>query len=1003
MERHHRSFHAPHRDLAAHEKAYHGGMRSRRGTRDAGAFGICIVIATWSTPLGAAAPDAAVMTAATSRSARGASSPRASRLWRVQASGLDSAPVIDEHGNVFLFDPWARVPYVLDVKTGERRWTGEIDPDMRAAPPGTEEDSFWREMPRHIRRAQKRTTPMQSATLALAGDTLVVSFMDHLVAYSAKDGRRVWCRADDCVLRGAAGANVQLECQRKERLFVIDAATGKTLISHRTTWRQTAGLTARSLVLFSDEDGMLRSLPLAKGGRSWKTKVSAPPSKQGSSITLGGSPDLIVTEKVVAALGSPIVVVDANTGRRLWQRPTENRPESLISGNELWLVEGPRLNVLDLESGKKLRDELLPTALLGGHYRRLAAVGERILFLGSAGMVDSDSVMVTWTQHDRSPLILRQPAGVGDVIVVGSVFLATTQSGGVLSALDPTSLDPPLTSLPAEQAVAALLDEIGPSTHLLDPALSGIPGLGHYFTQVARQPRNELYDSALLYLAQEPVPEALPLLLDRLKDPQDPDERDLLRSALSKQNAPRATQALMAEVKSEPAQTVRGQHYRPSAVSYLHQQIWRTGRSTDVGLCPHAGTGPLPDQTERMSEGEIGTAHPLIFQEVATDGSWVNMCQARADTDGDGKIQVHIGDHGHAFGDTVRPYLVIGSGPGYAFDEILASDATGRYLAVREGPCLGLVDSRTRTLTSLPNADLREADEVFGPARAVSFDAAGRQMLYLRGGTVGNRIVLRDLASGEERDLDPGPGNLWRASLDEGGMWITVEIVDGPEWPSAATSLSPRLCRGSPSSYSAGGYLGMNRVSKHLLSGNGGPPSTIQGIVRPFGQNLLVREPDGTLAEVSGSGKRIRTVVPSTCKSRVLHVDAVRGLVVAACLANEYSKTTLKLFEGDQAVTLASANEVPDFDFAYENILTRGQPQFIRLTEKTVIDLDTKSLVSAPTLGPNEARENTDWHERLRGIYARRGDGTELRGPPVSGRTLDPSTGPLRWMRPIKK
>ena len=72
-------------------------------------------------------------------------------------------------------------------------------------------------------------------------------------------------------------------------------------------------------------------------------------------------------------------------------------------------------------------------------------------------------------------------------------------------------------------------------------------------------------------------------------------------------------------------------------------------------------------------DAPIGTAHPVLVEELADNGTWLVICEARADTDHDGQIEVGVGFHGDMFGDKMLPYLVLGSGPGIAIDSYVAS------------------------------------------------------------------------------------------------------------------------------------------------------------------------------------------------------------------------------------------------------------------------------------------------------------------------------------------
>jgi len=51
------------------------------------------------------------------------------------------------------------------------------------------------------------------------------------------------------------------------------------------------------------------------------------------------------------------------------------------------------------------------------------------------------------------------------------------------------------------------------------------------------------------------------------------------------------------------------------------EQLWRTGRTTDEGLCKPHGEQVLAALATTATDGSIGTANPLLFQDVAPDGS----------------------------------------------------------------------------------------------------------------------------------------------------------------------------------------------------------------------------------------------------------------------------------------------------------------------------------------------------------------------------------------------
>jgi hypothetical protein len=135
----------------------------------------------------------------------------------------------------------------------------------------------------------------------------------------------------------------------------------------------------------------------------------------------------------------------------------------------------------------------------------------------------------------------------------------------------------------------------------------------------------------------------------------------------------------------------------------------------------------------------------------------------------------------------------------------------------------------------------------------------------------------------------------------------------------------------------------------------------------------------------------------------VLHADGKRGIVLAACQAKKNAAGTLELFAGDGAQTLARGDEFSHLRVPDQDVSRPGQPRFVHVAENLTVDLDRKLVTAEPVMERSEARATTDWHEHEQGIYARRGDGTELSGPPSGQRRDGPPLGPLRWMAPIKE
>jgi hypothetical protein len=189
---------------------------------------------------------------------RGVTASRAKRVWRVQAGGLDPKPALLGE-TVFLFDPSTRMPFVVDLRTGERRWTAQGD----AKPPQGErgeEDSFLKSLnlPNFLKRSQ-RMPAMSRANLAIAGDKLLVSSEQRLSAYAAKDGRLLWTRKDECHLQGTHGSTFMQRCYgEKAGLRVGESAHGRNLWSSpKDRWKWDELLAAGAVILWDREHQIL--------------------------------------------------------------------------------------------------------------------------------------------------------------------------------------------------------------------------------------------------------------------------------------------------------------------------------------------------------------------------------------------------------------------------------------------------------------------------------------------------------------------------------------------------------------------------------------------------------------------------------------------------------------------------------------------------------------------------------------------------------------------------
>lgn len=361
-----------------------------------------------------------------------------------------------------------------------------------------------------------------------------------------------------------------------------------------------------------------------------------------------------------------------------------------------------------------------------------------------------------------------------------------------------------------------------------------------------------------------------------------------------------------------------------------------------------AAPTPAPALPPVRHLGAIGTAAPTAFEAAGSDGSWVALCQARRDTNGDGHVAVHVGKRGKLSGDRMQSYLVLGDGKGEAIDELAAYDPTGRWLVVMQHGRLVLIDSRTdkRLDLSALGADARDDALPYRQHRALSFDAAGTRLMYVRRKAGKTRVVVRDLASGEETTVDPGPGRLWRARLTPDGSRVVLRMIvddtnkDGKlEWPVPERKRNDWRCHGPIATYPSWLSRGDEPTVK-VAPSYGGSAKPVVGFVDPFGSDTLVRDADGRLEIDRASGDPVQ-LADDKCGARVLHADATRGLVVAACSATKGKAPLFLLGVGykkdlEEEIAAAPPDRWPD-----------GSARLVALypgADTALLDLDKKKL-----------------------------------------------------------
>ncbi|HEY7371901.1 MAG TPA: hypothetical protein VIF57_06955 [Polyangia bacterium] len=660
-------------------------------------------------------------------------------------------------------------------------------------------------------------------------------------------------------------------------------------------------------------------------------------------------------------------------------------------GGLLWTIAGDRVEARRTSGGHVERSLPLPPFLEAGPSVGLLVADGRIVVITPVDMVRSGGVIAVARADAPGWTLLRRPAVATDFVLASGVLLAAGEFDTTVAAFSLTEVEPPFAQLSPEAAVAAAKADGGHEHRLLIDHLIDLPQLGPFWLDQLRAPKAELHVDALVVLSTHPQPAALPLLLTEAPR-RNRGEDHALAEALGSQDAPSAARRLLELAKGADAGAGARRYGYNSYRDNAYRAIWRTGRASELGLCTDTRERPVAALAKTAPDGSIGTPHPFIFQSVAADGGWTVLCQAREDTDRDGVITAHLGHHGDVFGDLMRPYLVVGSGPGMAADEFIAADPRGRYVAMREGACLSLVDTQRRSAVTLANADLRDDDGVFGSHRAVGFDTRGERMLYLRGSSVGERLVMRTLATGREIEFDPGPGLLWRAALDPAGRWVMAEIVAGSRWPQVGTTLAGRSCRGAAMSWSTFGESDSAPVIRRWAPTSGGRMQEVAGLIRPVAGGMLVRDDAGALAMVAADGKRT-PVAAADCHGTLGDAEATGDALLVVCAPPRAEQGRMMLVAGGSATYIQMAR-VPARDS------WTGARDGVLMWDGNWADVNRRAAIASPAWRPDEARETTTWNERDKGVFATRGDKKmELRRPPSLPSPGDVPDGPLKWIK----
>lgn len=331
-----------------------------------------------------------------------------------------------------------------------------------------------------------------------------------------------------------------------------------------------------------------------------------------------------------------------------------------------------------------------------------------------------------------------------------------------------------------------------------------------------------------------------------------------------------------------------------------------------------------------VSQGDIGSPGPVTLLAASASASWVALCQGQPKT----------------------LSLVLGSGTGEAVDAVLASDASGRYVVVRRGAQVSLIDAPagTRVDLSALGADVRRAKQDYHQHRALSFDARGQHLAYLRRQGSETQIVLRDLPTGTERAFPVGAGEVFQLRLSPDARWVTFDVLREDtthngrlDWPVPEEKSEPGCSDAGLPRLRSYAYLGRgDAVTRAVVSVTDGVVRDLPELVMPLGTQLLVREADGSL-RLDHGGKR-SAFSPAGCAGRVLFGDAEREQALVTCsLPKRPGKREVWLFASGFAKSLQSE--------LYETSVDREPTVGVRLvplyagSEAGLVDLERREVL----------------------------------------------------------
>lgn len=269
---------------------------------------------------------------------------------------------------------------------------------------------------------------------------------------------------------------------------------------------------------------------------------------------------------------------------------------------------------------------------------------------------------------------------------------------------------------------------------------------------------------------------------------------------------------------------------------------------------PASGAVAESDESAPTSYDQGFGSDALGFVDwVSADGRYVVLYRFLSDTDGDGKVEARLGDHGESLGD--EPVVEIHDLVDGAFDateEVVVTGPRQRHLVIRNADTVVLFDAVTGSERDLPADPAGDRHNPCLPARQVVFGPAGERVAFPHrdGGAASLNLVSTQLTIFASDDL------IWRVGAPPLDGSIILQTIaadsdgDGAIAPPVAkTSCSSRWARRFASSMGRYGWQGDDYRS--IMVWPSGRRSEFVGNLVPVGQQATW-SPRGGLQSAEG-------------------------------------------------------------------------------------------------------------------------------------------------------